>query len=84
MVKPGDNIPITERERMIEEVVKPNRKTLRVKQRFDLSSKLKLKVQLRLIFIEDLEYLKKCNLKMVLIFQIQCFPLYSLLLVPML
>ncbi len=40
MVKPGDNIPITERERMIEEVVKPNRKTLRVKQRFDLSSKL--------------------------------------------
>jgi hypothetical protein len=59
MVKPGDNIPITERERMIEEVVKPNRKTLRVKQRFDLSSKLKLKVQLRLIFIEDLEYFKK-------------------------
>jgi hypothetical protein len=59
MVKPGDNIPITERERMIEEVVKPNRKTLRVKQRFDLNSKLKLKVQLRLIFIEDLEYFKK-------------------------
>ena len=31
MIKPGDNIPITEREKMIEKVVKPNRKTYRVR-----------------------------------------------------